>query len=207
MNKKGFTLAELLIVVAIIAVLVAISIPIFTKQLERSREATDLSNIRAAYAEVVADYLAEGATESKTATVLQIVQKERGWLLEDAKLDVRINGMEYEIHIPAVGAGDSLNLTIEPDGTLTISTSSGGTSTRFYEGQQATPVQLNNYTSTTYIGQYGLIKINGELYPAEIGKVYKMDDAYYGYDGSNWYKTNGDGDRWAPYTPPNSYSP
>ena len=29
-NKKGFTLAELLIVVAIIAVLVAISIPIFT---------------------------------------------------------------------------------------------------------------------------------------------------------------------------------
>ena len=29
-NKKGFTLAELLIVVAIIAVLVAISTPIFT---------------------------------------------------------------------------------------------------------------------------------------------------------------------------------
>ena len=34
-NKKGFTLAELLIVVAIIAVLVAISIPIFTSQLEK----------------------------------------------------------------------------------------------------------------------------------------------------------------------------
>ena len=34
-NKKGFTLAELLIVVAIIAVLVAISIPIFTAQLEK----------------------------------------------------------------------------------------------------------------------------------------------------------------------------
>ena len=29
-NKKGFTLAELLLVVAIIGVLVAISIPIFT---------------------------------------------------------------------------------------------------------------------------------------------------------------------------------
>ena len=37
-NKKGFTLAELLIVVAIIGVLVAISIPIFTSQLEKSRE-------------------------------------------------------------------------------------------------------------------------------------------------------------------------
>ena len=50
-NKKGFTLAELLVVVAIIAVLVAIAIPIFTSQLEKSREATDLANIRSAYAE------------------------------------------------------------------------------------------------------------------------------------------------------------
>ena len=53
-NKKGFTLAELLIVVAIIAVLVAISIPIFSSQLEKSREATDLANVRSAYAQVMA---------------------------------------------------------------------------------------------------------------------------------------------------------
>lgn len=49
-NQKGFTLAELLIVVAIIAVLVAIAIPVFTKRLEASRETTDLANLRAAYA-------------------------------------------------------------------------------------------------------------------------------------------------------------
>ena len=45
----GFTLAELLVVVAIIAVLVMVSIPIFTAQLEKSREAVDLSNLRSAY--------------------------------------------------------------------------------------------------------------------------------------------------------------
>lgn len=56
-NKKGFTLAELLIVVAIIGVLVAISIPIFTAQLEKSRDAVSISNIRAAYAEGAAAYL------------------------------------------------------------------------------------------------------------------------------------------------------
>ena len=56
-DQKGFTLAELLIVVAIIAVLVAISIPIFTSQLEKSREAVDMANLRAAYAAGTAAYL------------------------------------------------------------------------------------------------------------------------------------------------------
>ena len=58
-NKKGFTLAELLIVVAIIAVLVAISIPIFTSQLEKARDATDEANIRSAIAEVSAAVLTD----------------------------------------------------------------------------------------------------------------------------------------------------
>ena len=45
-SKKGFTLAELLIVVAIIAVLVAVSIPIFNGQLEKARRAVDMQNAR-----------------------------------------------------------------------------------------------------------------------------------------------------------------
>lgn len=52
-RKKGFTMAELLIVVAIVGVLVAISIPIFSKQLEKARDATSVANIRSAYAEAV----------------------------------------------------------------------------------------------------------------------------------------------------------
>ena len=67
-NKKGFTLAELLIVVAIIAVLVAISIPIFTNQLEKSREATDAANIRDYYAEI-ATALVTGDLSSETTTL------------------------------------------------------------------------------------------------------------------------------------------
>lgn len=58
-SKKGFTLAELLIVVAIIAVLVAIAIPIFSTQLEKSREATDLANVRSAYAELMSAAITE----------------------------------------------------------------------------------------------------------------------------------------------------
>lgn len=67
-NNKGFTLAELLIVVAIIAVLVAIAIPIFTSQLEKAREATDIANIRDYYAEIAADLLT-GDLDAKHTTV------------------------------------------------------------------------------------------------------------------------------------------
>lgn len=55
LNKKGFTLAELLIVVAIIGVLVAVSIPIFTSQLDKARDATSIANLRSAYAEYRVD--------------------------------------------------------------------------------------------------------------------------------------------------------
>jgi prepilin-type N-terminal cleavage/methylation domain-containing protein len=51
MNNKGFTLMEVLIVVAIIAVLIAIAIPVFGNQLEKAREAVDAANLRSAYAE------------------------------------------------------------------------------------------------------------------------------------------------------------
>lgn len=71
MNKKGFTLAELLIVVAIIAVLVAISIPIFSAQLEKAKEATDMANIRSAYAEVVANYLGDSTKGYEISVVLK----------------------------------------------------------------------------------------------------------------------------------------
>ncbi len=45
-KQKGFTLVELLIVVAVIAVLVGIAIPIFNSRLEQSRRAVDKSNAK-----------------------------------------------------------------------------------------------------------------------------------------------------------------
>ena len=67
-RNKGFTLAELLIVVAIIGVLVAISIPIFSKLVDKAKFATNVANARAAYAAVEAEFLTNdyhpGGTET-----------------------------------------------------------------------------------------------------------------------------------------------
>ena len=126
MNKKGFTLAELLIVVAIIAVLVAIAIPVFTTQLERSREATDLSNIRSAYAEAMSDFLANGADSTASAVVTTIQQQTEGWDIDDAALYTRVNGTESKIDLASgstelrIKKGATVTVTVDADGSVTV---------------------------------------------------------------------------------------
>lgn len=78
LNKKGFTLAELLVVVAIIGVLVAISIPIFTSQLEKARQATTEANLRSAYAEASAALLTNDTGSIATGDVTVSVNSGAG---------------------------------------------------------------------------------------------------------------------------------
>ncbi len=59
-SKKGFTLAELLIVIAIIAVLIAIMFPVFGAQIDKANAAAELANVRAKYSELVADAMLGG---------------------------------------------------------------------------------------------------------------------------------------------------
>lgn len=130
--KKGFTLAELLIVVAIIAVLVAIGIPIFTSQLEKSREAVDLSDVRSAYAEVMMAALTgdTGATYTKDGsklylssgdyqiTVQPLKQKQDGW---QTKTPLNIGGVSseagqpYWIGVPAASGYCKITYHVEED--------------------------------------------------------------------------------------------
>ena len=51
-RKQGFILMEMLIVVAVIAVLIAVAIPVFSSSLHKSRVATDWANVRTAYAQL-----------------------------------------------------------------------------------------------------------------------------------------------------------
>lgn len=81
-SKNGFTLAELLIVVAIIAVLVAISIPVFTAQLKKARLAVDHTAVRDAYAIVqIANNMEQVEIDGTTYTFEQLATMETWYCL------------------------------------------------------------------------------------------------------------------------------
>lgn len=61
-NKKGFTLAELLVVVGILAILIAIAVPVFSGALTKADETVKASNLRAAKSEAMVLYLQDDET-------------------------------------------------------------------------------------------------------------------------------------------------
>lgn len=93
-NKKGFTLMEMLIVVAIIAVLVAIAIPVFNGALTKSKEAADVANVRATYAEWQTAMLTENTKAPADKDAFLAGPDAKGTLTLNYlnKLDVKADG-------------------------------------------------------------------------------------------------------------------
>ena len=108
-NKNGFTLMEMLIVIAIIAVLIAVAIPVFASQLEKAREATDLANVRSAYAQVSTEAL---LGDSETTVTVNLKQKQADWQSLDP---VNIG------HYKNQGDTDNWKGVAAPNGTCVVS--------------------------------------------------------------------------------------
>lgn len=75
-QKQGFTIMEMLIVVAIIAILVAVSIPIFNNSLHKAKVAADKANVRAYYAELQLEYLTTGEYREDITDEIGSVRKD-----------------------------------------------------------------------------------------------------------------------------------
>ncbi len=78
---KGFTLVELIVVLVILAILAAFMIPALIQYIERSLEASDLIEVRAAYIDVLTA-VTEQDSENMSKTV-KLKQKQNDWQSRD----------------------------------------------------------------------------------------------------------------------------
>lgn len=112
-GKKGFTLMEMLIVVAIIGILIAIAIPTFNNALTKARISADEANLRSYYAEVVTKHMLDDGNGTKS--------------LDDAvtyatsnNTKVKIDGEEYTLQagtytVKKTDDGESIVITYTPN--------------------------------------------------------------------------------------------
>ena len=89
-RRAGFTLVELIVVIAIILVLAAALVPSLMRYIERSREIIDLSNVREAYESIMLDMSEYGSAEDIT---VELKQGRDGW---QSSLPLTIAGVTYD---------------------------------------------------------------------------------------------------------------
>ena len=124
LNKKGFTLMEMLIVVAIIAILVAIAIPTFSNALNKAKAATDEANLRAYYAEQITDYLLSEADAPKlpdetTADQSTVTVDGVAYKLQAGKYAIKHVGGNFQIQYKCEKGPDKGKTITIPGGAKT----------------------------------------------------------------------------------------
>lgn len=118
-NNKGFSLVELIVVIAIMIVLVAVLAPVFTKYVEQSRRATDVQNANTIAEAILVD-AADGGTKftdtvvelkdgesSNLPSSVQSLPEVKGDAFENAKFFVSYNKATNEAHVYVGSAADN----------------------------------------------------------------------------------------------------
>lgn len=113
-KKRGFTIVELVIVIAVIAILASVLIPTFSGVVTKAKEAAELESARNAYTQALADHATETETDACDHVVgdwtvtfdgngVPTVTKGSG---ESAITYTFVNG-EFKKTAPAAGGGNN----------------------------------------------------------------------------------------------------
>lgn len=163
-DEKGFTLGELLIVTAIIGVLVAISIPVFSGQLEKSRKAVDLANVRSAKAAAAAEYMTDGASGTRTYYYDAAAGKVTD--LDIARARVEGYGKSHSAFDPVRDGASGIPNTGKASGIVAVTISSDGTQSAEWELKglvDVTKDNVNDFVHKQEDGTYSLEFRQGSL--------------------------------------------
>lgn len=118
--------------VAILAILVGLLAPSYTKYVERSRESTDLANVRTEYGEMMADINLDGKDPEEAKRTVQLKQKIDDW--QSAKT-ITIAGISHTVGedntenwegIP--GANGTCEISLNDDNSVKFKWSGGNES-------------------------------------------------------------------------------
>jgi type IV fimbrial biogenesis protein FimT len=124
-SNKGFTLLELMVVIAIVAIMISIATPSFRAQIEASRLRADTDNVVTALqfarseavtrrADVTASNFAGGASVAQGATAIRVFPAQSsGVVITGATITYRANGSVAGVQrIKVIGTSDARTICV-----------------------------------------------------------------------------------------------
>ena len=193
MKNKGFTLAELLIVVAIIAILVAISLPLFSSQIAKANLQADQTHVSAAKASAVAEYLDTNSHDTITYYFdagIAMANKNNsegiaGYGKSTKEPYKKQTGADVGVPVSEDGSRNIIQVIVGNNGTV-MSTSwvPVGTNSNSQGGGSIQPTPDSNapdWVKENCSGSWPTIQNDNTAKPNSVvkGNIYTYDDNYY----------------------------